>query len=213
MNRVDIIVLDCSTLCTDDIYWKAFISPVRHKKLESIAHPNAKKLSLGAELALAAALSYKNLPHTPPEYYYDNNGKPLFHDNGLYFSLSHTQNTAVCAISDAEVGVDTEYARHISPHISRFALSPLEKDCTSDEILKKWVIKESYLKLTGNGITPDSMYRLTAENGLVYSNNGKALANYSLFDNLSSDGFLISCCSFSEFSAHITALSINELKK
>lgn len=213
MNHVDIFLLDCSSICVDDSSWQQFISPLRQKKLDCVTHPNAKKLSLGAELALAAALSYRNLPHTPPEYFYDNTGKPRFFYSNLHFSLSHSENFAVCAISDAEIGVDIECPRRISSNISRFTLSPSETDCPPEEILKKWVIKESFLKLTGNGIKPNSMQQVTAKHNLILNNEYEILAHYSLYDNVFGGRCIIGCCSYSEFTADITELSVDEIKK
>ena len=40
------------------------------------------------------------------------NGKP-YTDEGIYFSLSHTEGFTVCAVSDSEVGADTEKIRPI----------------------------------------------------------------------------------------------------
>lgn len=210
MNHIDIFLLDCSKLCVDDIYWKTFISPLRTKKLERITNPNAKKLSLGAELALAAALAFRNQPFSPPQYYCDTNGKPKLYDNNLHFSLSHTGNYAVCAISEAEVGVDAEHPRNISSGITRFVLSAEEKGTSCEEILKKWVIKESFLKLTGSGIKRDSMSSITAENERIYGSDGETLAYYSL---CFIKDLIISCCAASTPDMQLIELSADELKK
>lgn len=214
MNRVDIIVLDCSKLCTDDTCWEPFISPLRKKKLDKITHINTKKLSLGVELALAAALTLRHLPSTPPEYFYDEFGKPRFNNNHHFFSLSHSKNLAVCAISNEEIGTDIEHHRHISDSIGHFTLSPDEKECSPEEILRKWVAKESYLKLTGSGIKLKSMQQITAKNNLIIGLDGNNLAHCHISDKIASDGYdkyIIGCCGYSEFDINITELSNEEL--
>lgn len=210
MNCVDIILLDCSNLYVEDSALLPFISPLRKDKLSAYSNPMAKKISLGAELALAAALALRNQPFSPPRYYYDTNGKPRFENSDLHFSLSHTENYAVCAITETEVGIDIEHPRSISAGLKRFILSSDETDTPSDKILKKWVIKESYLKLTGSGISKNSMRNITAENNLVYGSEGNALAHYSLYCG---NDFIISSCTVSEHNIKITEFSADELKK
>ena len=86
-------------------------------------------------------------------------GKPYFPDSPWHFSITHTKGHAFCALSRHPVGIDAEeIGRKISPHLAQRYLSPAElarleaaadKD---DALLRLWVLKECYSKLTGRGI-------------------------------------------------------------
>jgi phosphopantetheinyl transferase len=85
-------------------------------------------------------------------------GKPYFPEGKLRFSISHTRNHAFCCVSERNVGVDAEeIGRVIDPRLADRLLSPSEKACFDDApdkqdcLLRLWVLKESYAKLTGRG--------------------------------------------------------------
>ena len=72
----------------------------------------------------------------PPKYRYLKNGKPELLSGAPRISLAHAGDFAICAISDLPVGVDIE-----------------EKDRRSPMPVREWVGIESYLKLTGEGLS------------------------------------------------------------
>ena len=85
-------------------------------------------------------------------------GKPYFVDCDLHFSVSHTKNHAFCAVSHKNIGIDDEKTdRNIDLRLADKILSPAEKlryDAAADKrdaLLRFWVLKESYGKLTGKG--------------------------------------------------------------
>ena len=85
-------------------------------------------------------------------------GKPYFPDSPHYFSISHTKRRAVCALSDKPVGVDVEETdRQIDLRLADKILSPAELrryETAEDKrlaLLRLWVLKEAYAKLTGRG--------------------------------------------------------------
>lgn len=86
-------------------------------------------------------------------------GKPYFDGDPRHFSISHTRRHVFCCLSDANVGVDAEEAdREISPALARRYLSPAEYarwEAAPDRriaLLRLWILKEAYAKLTGKGI-------------------------------------------------------------
>ncbi|MBQ6997906.1 MAG: 4'-phosphopantetheinyl transferase superfamily protein [Oscillospiraceae bacterium] len=86
-------------------------------------------------------------------------GKPYFADNKLHFSISHTKRHAFCCLSAHNVGLDAEEMdRRVSPALSGKILSPTEQRrhaAAADPnaaILRLWVLKEAYAKLTGKGL-------------------------------------------------------------
>ena len=90
-----------------------------------------------------------------PEILVTPQGKPYFAHTDLHFSISHTKNHAFCCISHRNIGIDAEEMdRKISPALGDKILSTSEKQrCgNSADILRLWVLKEAYAKLTGRGL-------------------------------------------------------------
>lgn len=91
------------------------------------------------------------------------NGKPYFANaTDVHFSLSHSDDRALCVISDTEVGCDIQAftSRDINKIYNRFFTEEEKKylDEISDEELRRkeffklWSYKESFVKMTGMGI-------------------------------------------------------------
>lgn len=92
-----------------------------------------------------------------PEILVTERGKPYF-QNGPHFSISHCKNHGFCAVSDRNIGIDAEETdRKIDLKLMDRILSPAEKRRVEgapdprDALLRLWVQKESYAKLTGRG--------------------------------------------------------------
>ena len=85
-------------------------------------------------------------------------GKPFFRDCDLHFSISHTKRHVFCCLSEQNVGIDAEESdREIDLRLADRILSETEKarfqaaDDKKTALLRLWVLKESYAKLTGRG--------------------------------------------------------------
>lgn len=88
-------------------------------------------------------------------------GRPYFPDEPFFFSISHSKNHAFCVLSRRPVGIDAEEAdRDIDLRLAEKILSPAEKGrylAAPDRraaLLRLWVLKESWAKLTGKGWGP-----------------------------------------------------------
>ena len=86
-------------------------------------------------------------------------GKPYFLDCDLHFSISHSQNHVFCCVSTKNIGIDAEeIGRPIDLRLADRYLSVGEKEHLyrsankEDTLLRLWVQKESYAKLTGRGL-------------------------------------------------------------
>lgn len=96
-----------------------------------------------------------------PEFSYGSNGKPYFKElPGIHFNLSHCHKGVACAISDMPVGIDIEEIQFDEPVAARvFNADEYAriKECASpaEKFTELWTTKESYLKLTGQGICMD----------------------------------------------------------
>jgi len=95
----------------------------------------------------------------PPSFIYNPSGKPYLPDTpGVFFSLSHCPTAVVCAIGDAELGVDVQDVRPYDADIA-------SRVCTGNELAhlsespdpssllcRLWTQKESYAKAMGIGV-------------------------------------------------------------
>ena len=86
-------------------------------------------------------------------------GKPYFATGSWHFSISHTKHHAFCVLSEKPVGLDAEEMdRQIQLQLAEKILSPTEKaifDRQTDPraaLLKFWVLKEAFAKLSGEGL-------------------------------------------------------------
>lgn len=76
-------------------------------------------------------------------------GKPAFRDvPSCHFSLSHTAGLALCAFSDAPVGVDGERLRPVDPARAE----RLRLGADSAAFFREWTARESRVKLRGGSV-------------------------------------------------------------
>ena len=118
-------------------------------------HISALEQSAAAELAICAAMKNSGRPFAPPDYAYKESGQPTI-QNG-HISISHTEGYAACAIAREPVGIDVEREHTFSKAAAKRILSPqeelLRESANADELLSRiWTVKESFLKMTGEGI-------------------------------------------------------------
>ena len=80
-------------------------------------------------------------------------GKPYFADKqGLFLSLSHSGEYAVCAVSDVPVGVDIQKCLDGKRNILKRIMCPGEEGA---DLFRLWTAKEACVKCTGAGLSKD----------------------------------------------------------
>ena len=119
-------------------------------------HPEDQKRSALAWLLLAYGLRKEYRMEAVPKFRKAASGKPFFPETHMpFFNLSHSGNFVGCAVHDQEIGLDIQ-------EITEPRDSLIRRVCTQDELasLKSsqdfcriWTMKESAVKLTGEGIT------------------------------------------------------------
>lgn len=136
------------------------VSENRKQKILNCRQPGARKQSLGAGLLLQHVL--KDYGETEADIRIGLFGKP--ESERICFSLSHSKDMAVCAVAGAAVGCDIEQTgqmseRRIDCLTKRFFsereqayLARAPKERKSAEFYRFWTIKESYVKMTGEGL-------------------------------------------------------------
>ncbi|MCD8293958.1 MAG: 4'-phosphopantetheinyl transferase superfamily protein [Clostridia bacterium] len=104
--------------------------------------------------ALAKRLGYV------PEIERTENGKPYIPGNPLYFSVSHSRNRTVLAVSDAPVGIDMEIfpSGKSYSHILRHMTDREKAEIQSErDFYTHWTVKEAYIKMVGSTLA--DMYK------------------------------------------------------
>lgn len=158
------------------------VDAVRRGKAEEIRNPRGRAASLGAGLLLqkmvtdyqsgmemqgehyytAAELLADLRTPLPLQYRFGKHGKPCIVDFPLHFSISHSGDYVLCAVSEREAGADIQQYQPID--LQRFAGRFFTKEeCTAMEecgneaerqsvFFRLWSRKEAYGKLTGRGV-------------------------------------------------------------
>ena len=84
---------------------------------------------------------------------------------GIHFSLSHTKNMVMAALSSNECGCDIELVRPYRPGLDKYVCT--ERELNSLEFFSLWTLKESYIKLKGRLTTPLKNIEFFVQNGTI----------------------------------------------
>ena len=103
----------------------------------------------------------------------DENKKPhLISDRSIHFNVSHSEDYAIIAVANHQIGVDVEFIsrnfeyQDILSHVfSDFEINTvLSAKNSKNTFYKLWTRKEAFVKATGDGIT-DSLKNIPAIDG------------------------------------------------
>ena len=152
-NQVDRLDLDAAL---------AGVSKQRRLHALSYRSEHDRRLSVAAYMLLQRALRVEYGIDEPTLFDFGINGKPsLVGHSGIFFSLSHCHEAAACAVDSSPVGVDVESIGHYDEEIAGKVMNREEQRLiasSSDPQLtftRLWTMKESLLKMTGEGLTDD----------------------------------------------------------
>lgn len=137
----------------------ADLPPQRREKAMAFKSERDRRLSVAVYRLLCEALRQEFAISEPPVFGYRQGGKPFLADwPEIHFSLSHCRQAAACAIGLSPVGVDVETIRPFSEELARRVLNADELHSVvtsanpSAAFTRLWTMKESLLKLSGEGI-------------------------------------------------------------
>ena len=79
------------------------------------------------------------------------NGKPYIEGNPVHFSISHSGNMGIIAISDKPVGIDIEVYSDCMRYsvLERFSEREQAEIADGCDFLRHWTVREAFVKLYG----------------------------------------------------------------
>ena len=177
----------------------------RQEKIVAIRFPKGKRLSLGAWFLLMHALREAGVTEENIRLSYGPSGKPYLQDfPNLFFSLSHSENRVMCAVSFEEVGCDVEKIKAANmPLAERFfcreeydaivSVPPAERD---EVFFRFWTLKESFIKNVGRGLSlPLSEFSIQLrESGAAVTQNVMPGQRFYFREFQLRDGYRYACC-------------------
>jgi 4'-phosphopantetheinyl transferase len=116
--------------------------------------------------ALRCLLSkYTNQPPTTIKFIISANKKPYIHQQSLKYNVSHSGDWVLIAISNTEVGVDTEemdpsftYKEILADNFSRDEINYIAHQDTISSFFLLWTRKEALTKATAQGLDNNLKY-------------------------------------------------------
>lgn len=164
----------------------------------------------------AGALEYFALGVDERGIVIDENGKPAIPGSGYFFSVSHSGNYAILALSECEAGTDIEKIENGNLRVAERVFTPEELSWMNEDAKIRfyilWTLKESVCKLDGRGLSlpPESFSVLPMVKGESITINGKKLFGCSrIFDDC-----VVSYCSTEKSDAvQLKVLTANEILK
>ena len=161
----------------------------RRQKAEKITNAEVFASSVTAGLLLRHCLKER-----ADEVIISQNGKPYL-ERGEHFSLSHSGEYAICAVSQSEIGVDIQKITEVSEKaVKRFCteseLKFLEKSADRPrDTIRLWALKESYLK--ASGLTASEVF---AADFAIEGEKVKGPKGYEFCLNEEIAGYVIAVC-------------------
>lgn len=153
------------------------LPPQRYEKAMTYRFLADRKRCVRAYMLLWEGLAREYGVEEAPVFDFGSHGKPVLRDHpALYFSLSHSGNAVLCALDRRPVGADIEMIRrknleHLLSVFSAAEQASIERAASPEVCFTRlWTRKESYLKLTGEGLTGTKALREipTEDNGAVH---------------------------------------------
>ena len=153
------------------------LPPQRYEKTMTYRFLADRKRCVRAYMLLWEGLAREYGVEEAPVFDFGSHGKPVLRDHpALHFSLSHSGNAVLCALDRCPVGADIEmiHRRGLEHLLTVFSYPEraLIERAASPEVCftRLWTRKESYLKLTGEGLTGTKALREipTEDNGAVH---------------------------------------------
>lgn len=175
--------------------WFDAMNETRKETVKNLLVPQKQKLKIAADHICRKAISeFCGISANDIEFAVSEHGKPFVKGLDVYFSISHSGDYAVCAISDKEIGIDIEQIRKTNFKASKKFACETEQDYISthaDGFFEIWTLKEAYFKCIGTGLGADikTVTFDIDDNGISCSERG-----FECLFHKVADGYICSSC-------------------
>ena len=160
---IKVYFMDTKILEDDGRFFKYYgmLSETRQNKTDAYLFRKDKNLSLGAGMLLDQGLSEYGLKENSVLIQYRENGKPWLPQHPqIHFNLSHSEDMALAAFAETEVGCDIERVQQADLALAEKFFCPGEYKYAAEKTGKArdmafyrlWTLKESFAKATGLGL-------------------------------------------------------------
>lgn len=160
---VVIYALDILPFDPDKTDWSLWLDPGRVSSAARFRFKKDRARCIGAGLLLNYALQQHDCSYPlPPQVAKDSQGKPWLPElPDFHFNISHSGKWVVCAVGDRPIGVDIEQTERGMQEVAKRYFSAAEQNYLqslanekrSTAFIELWVLKESYMKATGLGLS------------------------------------------------------------
>ena len=159
MDTTKVYIACTDELNNDIVYGKLYslVPKERQKKADRLVKREDKNLCVASFVLLQKALENESI--TDFEVLIGSNGKPYLKEReDVFFSISHSGNVVMCAVSPKEVGCDIQKIKDVNLSVCERFFSKEETEYIkaqkdqNDAFIRVWTLKESYAKLTGKGL-------------------------------------------------------------
>jgi 4'-phosphopantetheinyl transferase len=151
-----------------DPEWLRFVSDNMRQRLGKIRHFQTYAQTLIGDLLIRyLAIQYARVDNQDLLFATTESGKPYLANANqpFHFNLSHSGHWVVCAVDKGPVGIDVQLMEPIDPDLAKSVLSPqafqqyqhISPDERIDYFYGFWTLHESYLKLTGQGLSDSAI--------------------------------------------------------
>ncbi len=147
---------------TDDSLLKEWFAQMSSEKKQSVSKMKVegkKNLRIAADALCRNALAdFCSISPAEITFEYSAHGKPYAKGLPAHFSVSHSGDIAVCAVSHSEIGIDIEKIRSVNLRASeKFATENEREYIRNSEtgFFEIWTLKEAYFKCIGTGLGTD----------------------------------------------------------
>ncbi len=140
----------------------------RRERVMRLRRENDRRQSVAAWLLLRRCCHDVLGLDAVPDVAHTATGKPYFPTlPGVHFNLSHCPEAVACVMADEPIGIDIEAVTPLDIDVARHVFNDeelcqvLADECPQLAFTRLWTMKESLLKLNGEGISNDLKPLLT----------------------------------------------------
>lgn len=178
-----------------------FFTNYRMEKINNTKNNKVIKENIITEHFLKTVLNNYNINLKHEKIIKKYNGKPYLLNNKIFYNISHSNGLFVIAVAKSDLSIDIEYNKINRINIAKRIYNNIPKNLTNDQLIKDFVIKESFIKYYGMSIYNNLKDILINTNKINYKDK---TINYKLYEY---KDYYISVTNKNEFETNFYYLS------